>query len=353
MLETHQNVNCVQEPLLTPLLEMPSKLTERALLLSDAITAFVGGPERVPPPHAAAASALAMLRAVRHQPHLRHEFFLQLIRATRGNNCKVSAPRAWELFALVTCALRPPPAVLPLVLEHAAASANAPPIPGAVGELMQKLALTVERLSSTEAPDRRTVPTQEELAAAVQRDLLTVGVFFVDGTFENVVYGIDTTVREAVAQLAYAIGLKDTATFSMFACTPEYLLAGTGVEVPVRLDDAWYIGDVLNADLSRRDGSEMCSLGSGARRGSGVRLLFRKRLFLPSDMAIGDSVFVALCYAQAIHEVARAGLLVMQGVDVDLAAELCALQMHAEYERQLHGQEALIAECIRMCAPLA
>jgi hypothetical protein len=222
-----------------------------------------------------------------------------------------------------------------------------------VGELIQKLAMTVERLSSAEAPDRRTVPTLQELAAAVKRDVLTVRVFFVDGTFENVVYGIDTTVREAVAQLAYAIGLKDTATFSLFACTPDYLLSGPNLEAPVCLDDAWYVGDVLRADLSRQGvPGEVQRLGTGARCGPAVRLLFRKRLVLQADATLGDPVFVALCYAQALQEVVHAGLLLMLGVDADLAAELCALQMHAEYDQQLAGQEALIFECIRMCAPL-
>ena len=84
---------------------------------------------------------------------------------------------------------------------------------------------------------------------------------------------------------------------------------------------------------------------------SAVRLLFKKRLFREGDSDTPDTVYAALCYAQALVEYMAPGGGTAQGCTWEVAAELCALQMQGEYEQQLADQPDLIVECIRMCAP--
>lgn len=71
---------------------------------------------------------------------------------------------------------------------------------------------------SAKAGPRRTLPALEEIEAlVVERDMTTI-VFFLDETFEELAFGITTTVAEAVEQLSEIIKLEHYQTFTLFEC---------------------------------------------------------------------------------------------------------------------------------------
>lgn len=59
-------------------------------------------------------------------------------------------------------------------------------------------------------------PTAEEIEAQLSGQTLTAVVFFLDETFEEVTYGMSTTVADAVIQLAGLIHLTNFETFTLF-----------------------------------------------------------------------------------------------------------------------------------------
>jgi hypothetical protein len=283
--------------------------------------------------------------------------------------------RSWELFAIVATAVRSSARFRPTILSHIAHAASSPWVPATdgattdrqraslarVGSLVQKLAHSVHDSLTVGEQERKTVPSLEEVTAAVQREGIFQRVFFVDGTFEHISYSINTTVEEAAAQVAHTIGLRDMQSFKLFAGGADTLLTGGyegyGLsELPGDL----FIGDVLRGEFGRHstqvavglptvpEGAELPrDVGRGGSL-TNVRLLFKKRLFRAADSETPDAVFAALCYAQALVEYMAPGSAVSQGCTADAAAELCALQMQGEYEQQLAGQPDLIVECIRM-----
>lgn len=62
------------------------------------------------------------------------------------------------------------------------------------------------------------LPSIEEIDALLANRRLTAIVFFLDETFEEILFDISTTVLEAVEQLAHVIKLENYQTFTLFEC---------------------------------------------------------------------------------------------------------------------------------------
>jgi hypothetical protein len=62
------------------------------------------------------------------------------------------------------------------------------------------------------------LPSIEEIDALLARRRLQAIVFFLDETFEEILFDISTTVLEAVEQLAHVIKLENYQTFTLFEC---------------------------------------------------------------------------------------------------------------------------------------
>jgi hypothetical protein len=62
------------------------------------------------------------------------------------------------------------------------------------------------------------LPSTDEIEALLAGRKLTAIVFFLDETFEEVLYDVSTTVLEAVEQLAHVIKLENYQTFTLFEC---------------------------------------------------------------------------------------------------------------------------------------
>ena len=191
---------------------------------------------------------------------------------------------------------------------------------------MQRLARSVEEFLAAAAPVRAAPPSLPEITAAVQRELLPLRVYFIDGTFEHVGYSLNSTAAEAAAELAHSVGLRASADFSLFAGDAGALMTAgwAGAELTQLPSDAC-VGDVLlgayssagavcaedsvassgAAPMARGASAALDSAAAkeggeaaGGAEGDAVRLLFKKRYFRRGDAAAADPVHVALCYAQ-------------------------------------------------------
>ena len=215
-------------PLPAPLLKMSHEHSARALKMHGSIQTYVGSKGVAPPAYVAAGAAHKLLHQAMRRTVLRDELFLQLVKQTRGNWLQHSVvrppllpaavclwpwnaggvlvrPRAsvqvrsWRLFALVASVVRPSHRLRATVLCHAKHTAAQPWAEAAasatdadaaarraVSDTVQALARDVHDTLAKPSPERRTVPSLEEVTAAVEESGIYLRVFFVDGTFEHV-----------------------------------------------------------------------------------------------------------------------------------------------------------------------
>jgi hypothetical protein len=90
----------------------------------------------------------------------------------------------------------------------------------------------------------------------------------------------------------------------------------------VLLDDNRYMADVMFEFRQMK-----------AKEGFSSKLLFKKRMFRETDETITEPQFVNLSYIQAQHDYLAGQYPVIR----EDAAQMCALQMHAEYGPTLVG----------------
>jgi MyTH4 domain/FERM central domain len=292
-------------------------------------------PEEVP--HATAIEiAQKLLHQAIKRPDLKDELYMHLIKQTRGNPNNKTKLKAWELFFLVASTVPPSKLYIGLVSEYIHSFSNEDSEP----ELRKRAEATWRALKrSAKAGARHTLPSFEEIDAALRNQPLQTIVFFLDETFEDLHYDITTTVLEAVEQLASIIKLHNYTTFTLFECRKlaDRSLVDAAQDEHVLLDDHKYIADVLYEIRSVRGGKEAYN----------SRLLFKKRMFRETDETITEPQFVNLSYVQAQFDYLQGNYPVVR----DDAAQMCALQIQAECGPTILDQEDAIMDSIEKYAP--
>ncbi|XP_057470212.1 kinesin-like protein KIN-14E [Actinidia eriantha] len=321
---TFEDMLCFQrDPIPTSILKISSDLVSRAVKLFQTILKYMGvdSSDRVTPTSLEERIELVgkLYKQVLKRSELRDELFAQVSKQTRNNPDRQYLIRAWELMYL--CASCMPPSkdiggYLSEYVHNVAHNVNTDPD-------IQALALnTLNALKhSVKAGPRHTIPVREEIEALLIGKKLTTIVFFLDETFEEITYGMATTVADAVEELAGIIKLSAFSRFSFFEC--RKVVAGSkspdpGNEEYIGLDDNKYIGDLLAEFKAAKDRSKGEILH--------CKLTFKKKLFRESDEAIGDPMFVQLCFVQLQHDY----ILGNYPVGRDDAAQLSALQILVE-----------------------
>lgn len=163
------------------------------------------------------------------------------------------------------------------------------------------------------------LPSLEEIYVLSRNNMLRVNIFyFLDNSFAEQLYGISTTVLEAVEYIGDMIGLENFQAYSIFEGVQE-------VDDHLVLEDNRYISDIL------------VDFGTSSRRDMGTqKLLFKKKqTFGESDDAKMDIRFLKLTFVQAQHDFLQ-GLYPVVKED---AAQLCALQLYSKYGSALPRNE--------------
>ena len=290
-------------------------------------------------------AAIEIAQKLLHQaikrPDLKDELYMHLIKQTRGNPNLKTKLKAWELFYLVASTVPPSKLYIGLVSEYIHSLANDE---SEHEELRKKAEATWRSLKrSAKAGSRHTLPSFEEIDAALKGQTLQTIVFFLDETFEDLKYDITTTVLEAVEQLASIIKLQHYTTFTLFESRKltDRPPAEQAPDEHVLLDDHKYIADVLYE--IRTNASHQRSM----KEPYSSRLLFKKRMFRETDETVTETVFVNLSYVQAQFDYLQGNYPVVR----DDASQMCALQIQAESGPTLIEQEEAIMACIEKCAP--
>ncbi|XP_052196753.1 kinesin-like protein KIN-14E [Diospyros lotus] len=321
---TFEDMLCFQkDPIPTSILKINSDLVSRAVKLFQIILKYMGIDlsDRVTPTSLEERIELAgklYKQALKHT-ELRDELFVQISKQTRNNPERQYLIRAWELMYLCASCMPPSKEIggyLSEYVHNVAHGVNTDPD-------IEVLALnTLHALKhSVKAGPRHTIPCREDIEALLIGKKLTTIVFFLDETFEEITYGMTTTVADAVEELSGIIKLSAYSSFSLFEC--RKVVAGSkspdpGNEEYIGLDDNKYIGDLLSEFKAAKDRSKGEILH--------CKLTFKKKLFRESDEAIGDPMFVQLSYVQLQHDY----ILGNYPVGRDDAAQLSALQILVE-----------------------
>ncbi|KAG5534424.1 hypothetical protein RHGRI_022523 [Rhododendron griersonianum] len=321
-----------QDPIPTSVLKINNDLVKLAVKLFKLILKYMGvdSPDEVSLDERIELVGQLYKQGLKNS-ELRDELFAQILKQTRNNPDKQYSIRAWELMYL--CASCMPPSTdiggfLTEYVRNEAEGANSDPD-------IQVLALsTLNTLKiSCNAGPRQKIPGRDEIKALLIGKQLNTTVFFLDETFEEITYGIATTVADAIEELAGIIKLQSYSSFSLFEC--RKVVAGSKSPEPgndeyIGLDDKSYIGDLLADFKAPKDPSK----GDLMLR----KLVFRKKFFRESDEAIGAPVFVYLSYVQLQNDY----ILGNYPVGREDAAQLAALQILVEngYVENLTKNEA-------------
>ncbi|XP_028090997.1 kinesin-like protein KIN-14E isoform X4 [Camellia sinensis] len=207
---TFEDMMCFQkDPIPTSILKINGDLVNRAVKLFQIVLKYMGVDlsDRVTPTRLEERIELIgkLYKDTLKRSELRDELFAQISKQTRNNPDRQYLIRAWELMYL--CASCMPPSkdiggYLSEYVRNLAHSVNTDPD-------IQVLALnTLNALKhSVKAGPRLTIPGHEEIEALLTGKKLTTIVFFLDETFEEITYGMATTVADAVElQHDYILG---------------------------------------------------------------------------------------------------------------------------------------------------
>ncbi|THU73776.1 hypothetical protein C4D60_Mb04t26420 [Musa balbisiana] len=312
-----------QDPIPTSLLKINNDLVSRSIKLFLLILKYMGidSSDKITPLSVEECIEL-VAKIYKHclkRSELRDELFVQISKQTRNNPDRDSLIKSWELMYLCASAMPPSKdigAYLSEYIHHVAHGMNNEPE-------VHVLALnTLNALKhSVKAGPRLTIPTHEEIEALLTGKKLTTIVFFLDETFEEIIYDMATTVADAVEEIAGIIKLSVYSSFSLFECRKVVngsKCADSGNEEYLALDDNKYVSDLLAEFKAAKDRSK--------GEISHCKLIFKKQLFRESDETVADPMFVQLSYVQLQHDY----MLGNYPVGRDDAAQLSALQILVE-----------------------
>ncbi|XP_009415372.2 kinesin-like protein KIN-14I isoform X4 [Musa acuminata AAA Group] len=321
---TLEDMLCFQkDPIPTSLLKIDNDLVSRSIKLFLLILKYMGidSSDKITPLSVEECTEL-VAKIYKHclkRSELRDELFVQISKQTRNNPDRDSLIKSWELMYLCASAMPPSKdigAYLSEYIHYVAHGMNNEPE-------VHVLALnTLNALKhSVKAGPRLTIPTHEEIEALLTGKKLTTIVFFLDETFEEIIYDMATTVADAVEEIAGIIKLSVYSSFSLFECRKVVngsKCADSGNEEYLALDDNKYVSDLLAEFKAAKDRTK--------GEISHCKLIFKKRLFRESDETVADPMFVQLSYVQLQHDY----MLGNYPVGRDDAAQLSALQILVE-----------------------
>ncbi|XVE87578.1 hypothetical protein DITRI_Ditri18aG0128700 [Diplodiscus trichospermus] len=321
---TFEDMLCFQkDPIPTSLLKISSDLVSRATKMFQIILKYIGvdSSERVTPLSLNERVELVakLYKQTLKRAELRDELFAQISKQTRNNPDRQNLIKAWELMYLCASSMPPSKDIAGYISEYVHNVAHNAGIDSEVQTLALNTLNALKR--SIKSGPRNTIPAREEIESILINRKLTTIVFFLDETFEEITYDMETTVSDAVEELASIIKLSAYSSFSLFEC--RKVVTGSkspdpGNEEYIGLDDNKYIGDILAEFKAAKDRSKGEILH--------CKLIFKKKLFRESDEAITDPMFVQLSYFQLQHDY----ILGNYPVGRDDAAQLSALQILVE-----------------------
>jgi len=260
------------------------------------------------------------------------ELYLLLIKQTRGCPDVQQLARAWEFLAVLAACAPPHRDLQPLVSDFMHGVVHDPTTPPQALPHAHRAWTAFKRVVRLGA--RQTLPTVEEVSALRAGLSLSVVVFFLDDTFEELQYEAAMSVAEAAEAVAQVVGLQNHSTFALFehrtlersgdgddragsgVATDD--ADGAGHDVILPLDESRYVADVL------QDFKHLAAAPDGNGGITAVRLLFRKRLFREPDDGVSEPAFLTLSCTQALHDYQRS----WYPVPEDDAAQLGALAAH-------------------------
>ncbi|KAL0906305.1 hypothetical protein M5K25_024788 [Dendrobium thyrsiflorum] len=249
------------------------------------------------------------------------ELFAQIFKQTRNNPNRNCLLKAWELMYLCASSISPSKDFGAYILDyvHKMAYGVKMDLDPEVHALALKTLNSLKR--SLNAGPRLTFPARHEMEALLTGEKLKTMVFFLDETFEEIMYDMSTMVSDAIQELASLINLSTFSSFSLFEC--RKVVPGPNSkefcnDEFIRLDDKKYVGDLLAEFKSAKDRSKEEILH--------IKLVFKRRLFKESDEGVSDPIFLHLSYIQIQHDY----LLGNYPSGRNNAAQLTALQILAE-----------------------
>ncbi|CAD7703005.1 unnamed protein product [Ostreobium quekettii] len=319
------------DPIPTSLLKMPNDQATKAVKMFNSLLKFTGDASFDVSDVQQMEIAQKLLHNGLKRAEMKDELYMQLLKQTRGNPNFESKLRAWQLFHLVASTMPPSKDYVGLVSQYIHSVCHEDSEPEETRQIATHTWNALKR--SAKAGARRSLPTVEEIEALLSRRKLKTIIFFLDETFEELEYDVTTTVLESVEQIAGLIGLQNHTTFTLFECRRSQQKAmDTAMDEHTLLDDHKYIADVL-ADFQNRKAEKDTTQS---------RLLFKKRMFRETDEAIQEPQFLNLSYVQAQHDFLLGNYPVVR----EDAAQMCALQILAEYGPKLKPEDRAIPRAI-------
>ncbi|KAJ7953273.1 Kinesin-like calmodulin-binding protein like [Quillaja saponaria] len=323
---TFEDMLCFQkDPIPTSLLKINGDLVSRATKLFQIILKYMGmgvdSSDRVTPSSLDEQVELVgkLYKQTLKRSELRDELFVQISKQTRNNPERQYLIKAWELMYLCASSMPPSKDISAYLSEYVHNVTHDVTTDSDIRSIALNTLNALKR--SVKAGPRHTIPGREEIEALLTGRKLTTIVFFLDETFEEIMYNMSTTVADAVQELAGIINLSTYSSFSLFECRKVVTASkspDTGNEEYIGLDDNKYIGDLLAEFKAAKDRSKGEILH--------CKLIFKKKLFRESDEPVADPMFVQLSYVQLQHDY----ILGNYPVGGDDAAQLSALQILAE-----------------------
>lgn len=315
-------LRCQNHPLQCPLLKNSEKVTEKAIEMFDALLTII---RRKDSENDVVEETSKLLSLGAESAELKDELFMQLFKQTRANEDVDSRVLLWKVWLVVASTMPPSPAFQSLLFQHFKLVIHDVNETSEVQTLASRTQGSLKR--SLRSGPRKHLPTQSEIDIAIyDRMKKTELVYFLDGAFREMMYEIATTVKDAVKQLSNEMGLKNFDGFSLFDQVGNPSDADHQLSL---IYDHSYIADVL-ADFA----NDPC--------GRTHRLVFKKFIFQDSDSTIEENEFIRLVYIQVQQDY----LLGNYPVKRDIAIQLCAFQLYAEYENNFPTAQNDISEAI-------
>jgi hypothetical protein len=171
---------CVQEVIPTSLMKhQNADATSRAVKMFQRVLKYMGESNEEVSHEAAMEIAQKLLHQALKANALRDELYMQLVKQSRGNPNVSTKLRCWELLYLM-CATVPPGKQLYTVVSSYLAGTAADETEN--GKVREKAVMSMTALKrSTATGARKTLPSSEEIDAALCGQVMKYSVFFLDG----------------------------------------------------------------------------------------------------------------------------------------------------------------------------
>lgn len=173
----------LQEVIPTSLMKhQGAEATSRAVKMFQRVLKYMGETNEEVSHEAAMEIAQKLLHQALKSPALRDELYMQLVKQSRGNPNVSTKLRCWELLYLLCATVPPGKQLHTLVTSYLNGTAADD---SENGKVRDKAAISMAVLMrSTANGARKTLPTAEEIDAALCGQLMKYAVFFLDGNFQ-------------------------------------------------------------------------------------------------------------------------------------------------------------------------